>query len=241
MRVKTKIVFVVLATALATTILLSGVAVQARPNGGLKPGIDFSGPHFNLNLHGVPDGIDKFSVDSIGDGRHSIFVPLSPDADFSIEYAFSYTLNWTVYDCDATGDGTASIVLPAYMYLDTDNDGVEDTRRQVAYYMCYLVGLGKPADDSQVLIAPGVAYNASWTGYQLNQEELTVSGHRKGTPVWYNGTELFFADVSFFNGTITTEYVDQWIFDIPGLEGYWWQMTNNGVKLMQVRFYPVFK
>ncbi len=232
---------VLTAAALTTALLLTAIfAVQAKPNEGLKPGVDFSGPHFNLNIHGVPDGIDKFAVDSIGDGRHSIFVPLSATlGNFTINYAFSYDLNWTVLDCDATVDGTASIILPAYMYLDTNNDAVEEKVR-VKYYMVYLAGLGKPSETSSTIIYPQAAYNASWTAFQLNQNSLTVTGHRKGQPVWYNGTDLFFADVSFFNGTITTEYVDQWIFDIPGLEGYWWQVTNNDVKLMQVRFYPVF-
>ncbi|MBS7633896.1 hypothetical protein KEJ34_00090 [Candidatus Bathyarchaeota archaeon] len=41
--------------------------------------------------------------------------------------------------------------------------------------------------------------------------------------------------------TSFTWYNNTWIFDIPGLEGYWREMTNSGVKLMQIRFYPVFK
>jgi hypothetical protein len=232
--------YALLVTALAATLLLTAVlTVQARS--GLKPGIDFSGPHFNLNVHGVPPGVDKFDNDSTGPGRHSIFVPLSPE-NFSIQYAFSYDLNWTVLDCDATSDGTVSIILPAYMYLDTNGDGIEDTKMRVSYYMCYLVGLGKPADDSFVMISPTAVYNESWTAFQLNQNQLTVTGHRKGPPVWYNGTDLFFADVTFNSTDLgLIDYTDQWIFDIPGLEGYWWQMTNSGVKLMQVRFYPVFK
>jgi hypothetical protein len=236
----------VTAVFVATLLMTTALAVQAKPNGGrLKPGIDFSGPHFNLNVHGVPVGVDKFKVDSIGEGRPSIFVPGSAyDSEgnpisFSIEYAFSLTKNWTVLDCDATVDGTASIILPAYMYVDTDSDGIEEKLR-VKYYMLYIAGLGKPSDDSMMIIEPQVAYNASWTAYQLNEDRLDVAGKRKGKPVWYNGTDLFFADVTFFNGTDYIDYVNQWIFDIPGLEGYWWQMTNNDVKMMQFRFYPVF-
>jgi len=232
----------VISALMAALVLAGTIAVYAGGNGRLKPGVDFSGPHFNLNVHGVPEGVDKFADDSIGDGRHSIFVPLSASEGFTIQYAFSYTLNWTVLDCDATGDGTASIILPAYMYLDTNGDGV-DEKKQVSYYMVYLVGLGKPVDGSVVMIDPEAAYNASWEAFQLNQDHLEVTGKRKGTPYWYNGTDLFFADVTFHNlidGTFT-DYTDTWIFDIPGLEGYWWQTTNNGVKLMQVRFYPVFR
>ncbi|MEM2984857.1 MAG: hypothetical protein QXL24_06510, partial [Candidatus Jordarchaeaceae archaeon] len=118
-----------------------------------------------------------------------------------IQYAFSYDLNWTVLDCDATEDGTASIILPAYVYLDNDGDGVEETKTRVRYYMVYLVGLGKPKDDSMIIIEPKPAYNESWTAFQLNEDHLEVSGKRKGKPVWFNGTDLFFADVAFWNGT----------------------------------------
>jgi hypothetical protein len=239
------------ASVLMAALLLAGtiVVVYAKGNGRLKPGVDFSGPHFNLNIHGVPYGVDKFKDDSVGSSRHSIFVPLSPDegpVEFDLEYAFSYDSNWTVLDCDATGDGYASIILPAYMYLDTDGDG-EEEKKQVSYYMVYLVGLGKPADDSVVVIEPEATYNESWTAFQLNQDKLEVTGKRKkNQPLWFNGTELFFADVKFCYDPdslypVCTEYFDTWIFDIPGLEGYWWKMTNNDVKLMQVRFYPVFK
>jgi hypothetical protein len=37
------------------------------------------------------------------------------------------------------------------------------------------------------------------------------------------------------------EYTDYSIFDVPGLEDYWWKVNNNDVRLMQVRFYPILK
>jgi len=239
------------ATTMATLLLVSVFAtsyvalVLAKPS---RPGIDFSGPHFNLNIHGVPAGVDKFKDDSIGSGRHSIFVPLYVDTtNITIEYAFSYDLNWTVVDCDATIDNYASIILPAYMYFDTDGDGIEDIKKSVSYYKVYVVGLGKPSDTSEVLIYPEVAHNGSWIAYEFYEDKLEVSGHRKGgkgktgQPVWYNGTDLFFVDVEFMNSTgDIIEYINQWVFDVPGLEGYWWKVTNNEVRLMQVRFYPVF-
>jgi hypothetical protein len=81
---------VLLATvAIATLLLIGAIAVQAKPN-GLKPGIDFSGPHFNLIVHGVPEGVDKFENDSIGSGRHTIFVPISTPENITILYAFFY-------------------------------------------------------------------------------------------------------------------------------------------------------
>jgi len=240
-----------LAAAITLTLLLtiSVLAINQNANAKrLKPGLDFSGPHFNLNVHGVPDGVDKFTNDSNGPGRHSIFVPLNTVGNITIRFGFSQTMNWTVLDCDATGPGgDASIVLPAYMYIDTNNDGIEDTPKRVAYYMAYIVGLGKPSDTALWIIYPQVAYNESWTAYQFNQDQLTVPAHMKGgkgktgQPVWYNATNLFFADVTFWNGISYLYYYDTWIFDIPGLEDYWWNVQNDGIKLMHIRFYPVFK
>jgi hypothetical protein len=37
------------------------------------------------------------------------------------------------------------------------------------------------------------------------------------------------------------EYTEYSIFDVPGLEDYWWKVKNNDVRLMQVRFYPILK
>ncbi len=152
-------IYLLTAIALILILLFPGmIVVQAKPNGGLKPGVGFSGPHLNLNIHGVPPGVDEFKNDSIVPGRHSTFVPISYPENITIEYAFSYQLNWTVLDCDATEDGYVSIILPEYMYLDLDGDGVEETKRQVSYYMVYLVGLGKPSDSN--------SYNISRTGIQ---------------------------------------------------------------------------
>ena len=249
-----KLISVVTAVLLLTASA-SLLIAQAKP-AHLKPGVDFSGPHFNLNVHGVPAGVDKFFNDSTGHGRHSIFVPLTTADEggnpynITIQYAFSQDLNWTVLDCDATGEGhNASIILPAYMYLDTNGDGIEDVSRRVKYYFLYVVGLGKPKEMTQVIVYPEAQGNASWTAYHFYEDPLIVEGHQiggkgKGTtgqPTWYNGTGLFFADVTFWNGTDTIEYVNQWVFDIPGLEDYWWNVNNDGVKLLKLRFYPVFK
>lgn len=45
-------------------------------------------------------------------------------------------------------------------------------------------------------------------------------------------------------GTVTTSafcrsYTDEWVFNIGDFVTYLWDMQNNGLKLMQVRFYPV--
>ena len=217
-----------------------GLVAEAKPNGGngLRPGVDFSGPHFNLNVHGVPSGVDKFENDSIGPGRHTVFIPID-GVDLNISYRFDFTLNWTVEDCDATEDGTVKIVLPAYFYNDTDGDGIDEDKLRVAYYMCYVVGLGKPTEGT-ILIVPEAVFNDTLTLFTFNQDKLEVT-RKRGQPQWQNATDLFFVDAYYWNGTGYEEYLDTWVFDVPGLEGYWWDVSNTGIKHMQIRFYPVFR
>lgn len=218
-----------------------GLVAEAKPNGGngLRPGVDFSGPHFNLNVHGVPSGVDKFDDDTIGPGRHTIFIPID-GVDLNISYRFDLTLNWTIEDCDATTDGTVKIVLPAYFYNDTDEDGIDEDKLRVAYYMVYVVGLGKPV-EGMILIDPEAMFNGSVTFYGFNDNGPLDVRRTKGTPQWQNATDMFFVDARFFNGTDYIDYSDTWVFDMPGLEGYWWDVSNTGIKHMQIRFYPVFR
>ena len=284
----------------------SGLMVEARR---LQPGVDFEGPHFNLNVHGVPDGVDKFTDDSIGSGRHSIFVPLNNTEPISIEFAMSNLLNWTVADCDATGDGYASIILPRYMWIDTNGDGEEDTQKRVNSYKVYVVGLGKPGDNEMIL-SPRAEFTDSSGKVYYYWGDVTIEGHKNrksgkdtGQPDWQNATDLFLVDTTLWidtdgdgvvdqewndlnangivdspewndtNGNFVVDagewndldldgvvdsdewvdtdgdfvvdnelitYEDEWVFNIEYLDGYWWDVRNDGVRLMQVRFYPVF-
>ncbi len=328
---------------LATIVATTGLSVDAKPE-RLQPGIDFSGPHFNLIVHGVPDGVDKFKNDSIGEGRHTMFVPLnSTEQSITIEFAVSDELNWTMVDCDATGDGYASLILPRYMYIDTDGDGIEDTPKKVDLYKVFVVGLGKPGDNEIILYPTATFTNETGTDYYY-WDDFTLDGHKNkphggkptGQPDWQNVTDLFIVDaMTIWNdtnndGNIDMEWIDtndngimdagewvdsngdfiidldtewtdsfpyngyldagewydldnntiidlanewtdnitingildagewhdynndtmidveliyyenEWVFNIEYLEDYWWDVKNDGVQLMQIRFYPVF-
>jgi hypothetical protein len=244
--------------AITITILMLatstyGAFVHAKPNNkSPKPGDPgFTGPHFNLNIHGIPDNLDKFKNDSIGSGRHSIFVPL--DTTETITGHFNITLavasdpdqNWTVLDCDGTVDGTVSIILPRYVWVNVStNGGWEWIQKQVDYYNVYVVGLGKPTEH-KIVVEPQAYFDNVTNKVYYQWDSFDVPGHGKGKggggqPKWQNVTNWFFATTTLWNGTDFIDYVDTWVFDIP-LDEYWWKVTNEGIKLMKVRFYPVFK
>jgi hypothetical protein len=275
-----------LITPMMALLLVSLLAVSAGTFVFAKrfqPGIDFDGPHHNLNIHGVPDGIDKFEDDTVGSGRHSIFIPLTNEDPITIQFSMSEELNWTVTDCDATGDGSASIILPRYMFVDTDNDPeTPDEKLRVNSYKVYLVGLGKPGEN-EIVVSPRAEFSDSSGKVYYYWGDVTYEGHKNkkhggadtGQPNWQNATDLFLVDTTLWidadgdgvvdqewndangdgivdpgewvdaddDGVIDNElitYEDEWVFNIEYLDGYWWDMQNSGVRLMQVRFYPVF-
>ena len=103
--------------------------------------------------------------------------------------------------------------------------------------------------------------------WELVDEELTLDDHRKsgkgkgntGQPNWQNATGLFLLDAAiwvddlnldddYWNATSNdydegelVVFDDEWVFNVDYLDSYWWDVKNNDVRLMQVRFYPVFK
>src|SRR5262249_35267190 len=88
----------------------SGVETGADGTSTLRSAL--SGPHYNLNIIGVPK--DK-SADMTGSDGHRIFVPLDGKADIELAQG-----DFQVLDANGT-DGTASFQLPN---PDPDGDGV---------------------------------------------------------------------------------------------------------------------
>lgn len=259
---KTKI----LATSVVVLLLVSMLAGMVQVY-AIKPGDPgFTGIHFNLNLHGVPEGRN---VPSGGDGRHSIFVPLIGDYELSIKVD---GIQWRVTDCDGTDDGEVKIILPEDIY-DAGLDGILGTGDDilighVKYYNVYVVGLGKPIDGAEAIIFPNAEFakNEIEKIWRIGDVGLKIPGHGNGKlkgsgggkPNWQNATDLFFLDLILWIEDLNGDgnwwdpvlgdydvgevviYEDEWVFDIEYLLNYWWDVSNNDIGLMQIRFYPVF-
>ncbi len=222
------------ATFLATVVALvlafvvyscnqqENVPVGASAAGGgalsLKPGTDFNGPHYNLNIIGVPQ--DKLNGNFDNTNRHTIFIPLytdwvtdpcfttgplqsqSPTKGVRLRIGPSGDADFYVTDGNATDDKYAEFLMPA------TPDG----------YDVYISGKGKPGGclDIEAYTFDGTTY--SFIGH--------VDVDRKtGQPTWQNAKWLLYGP------TGTAFFAD------PLVE-YFWQLYNNGLRLMQVRFYP---
>jgi hypothetical protein len=239
-----KVVFI----ALAVILVVAMVPIAAF---AAKPGTDFSGFHQTLNLIGK----DKIMPgDYNNPDRGTMFVPkdtagmtfTNPDDPDSpvfqgIKISITQGTEFAVIDGNAT-DGFGAFQLGA------------------GKYSCYIAVKAKDAKMSGLVNITGwvQAYdNLGQLWYYLNVGTVGVSKAKNST--YTDATGLFFVDTTedtfdFLTGS-EADYVDglgMWVFDyMAGLDAwdtdlydlsdlaYFWQLTNDGAKLIQVRFYPM--
>ncbi len=215
-----------------------------------KPGTDFRGLHYNLNLIGK-------KTDWSGGGsynnpdRHTMFVPedttsfINPNTN-----ELCYTPNgfpgitiWMTQcgwgnDCDdfAVIDGNAF------------DDCTCEFQLAPGVYEVYIVAKAKPAkkDDSEYYtdIAGWIRYidtelDTNYLYYKLG--EIRVKKSKK----WWDATDLFYVP-SGLDPYGIVEVDDMWVFEylyylgqLENIqdEAYFWQYDNHGNKLVKVRFY----
>jgi hypothetical protein len=159
--------------------------------------------------------------------RHTLFVPLSG----SVKITYIAGTEFQVLDGNCTDADGCTIEVPS--------DPLGDL-----CYDVYATGLGKP-NAGQVIV------NASCTidgligscADALLLDTFTVD-RPKGKPRRQNISDVFRAtgcvDLGGVEGVCDTgdlQFNNVWIFNIPQLLDYFWDYTNTGLRLMQVRFY----
>ncbi len=180
-----------------------------------------TGTHYNLNIIGVAK---EKTADMTGGNGHRIFVGLGgrkPGEPLSTKIMLSQSTDGTFQVLDGNGtDGQASFKLPA-----------------PGTYSIWARPLGKPGGESQVTTCA----TDPVTGEELcsTSNEVFIRNSGKST----------FRDVTT---TLTTIDLDESLTDVitacgattvslfdPCLEGYFWNYDNNGLRILQLRFYPL--
>jgi hypothetical protein len=215
---------IVLSCVLVTVLLLllmCPLGVFAGKGNGFP-----SGPHYEFGLIGRPNNYTGSGTDN--SHRHNIFIPLDTEGyvDGKVRLTMTQGEEFLVIDGDATGDGKAALQIGP------------------GYYAVFARALGKPGGNLGVDAFftywkdEGVTSDAVWLG---NVDFTRVANK----PLTRNISKLF-----YFTGTITVveedvdivyTYNNEWVFDIDFLADYWWDLDNNGLKRLEIRFYPVPK
>jgi hypothetical protein len=208
--------------AAATAAALTATAVASAQKATTGNGAP-SGAHFNLNIIGVSH--DK-SANMDSGGGSVIFVSLgSRNVTVSTKILLSQSADGVFEVLDKNGtDGQASFALPA-----------------PGTYTVWARALGTPGGKAKITTC---ATDPALTGTDgsticSTQNEVFVRGTGKSS----------FRNVTTALTTITLDAVADSaavaacgtttvsLFN-PCLQGFFWQYDNNGLKLLQVRFYP---
>ena len=241
---------------LASLAALMVAGLVASPAYAAPKGIDFNGAHFNLNLVGkdktMPGAYDN-------PDRHTMFVP-TDTAGFSFDINTPNNLN------EATMAGVKISMTQGAEFAMLDGnatDGQGSFQLGAGKYMVYIAVKAKvPKTPGTVSITGWVeSYdNLGQLWYYIPVGDVSVSKGKQ----WTDASDLFYvtADEDTFDFLTGTEAnydaaLGVWVFDyMAGLDGwyeasagtaaydlsdlaYFWQVQNDGAKLIQVRFYKV--
>ena len=205
-----------LAAVLAATMGATAVAVAQTGNGAP------SGSHYSLNIVGVPRA--KNANPDWGSG-HVIFVSLgSKDVSVSTKILLSQNADGSFDVLDKNGtDGEASFSLPA-----------------PGGYTVWARALGKPGGQAKITTCAMDIVITDPAEICSTQNEVFVRD--KGKSSFRNVTDALTtivldpianADAVTACGGTTVSLFD------PCLQGFFWDYDNNGLKLLQVRFYQI--
>lgn len=188
-----------------------------------------NGPHYNLNIIGVPKDKD---ADMTGDNGHRMFVKLYGKSKIKLIEGDDFG----VLDANGTDNNGASFQLPN---PDPDGDGQTD-------YSIWMRALGKPGGSAVITLCADADLTEEY--YEVcTADPLEVeSGNGNGPPKFRDVTKklltvLVLEDIIFIDGDGVEQTISAGrygIFD-EEFEDYFWDYDNNGLKLLQLRFYQV--
>ena len=211
--------------------LIVALAITLSVPAFAQVGQGLSGPHYNLNIIGVPK--DKTVPTMTDSDRHTIFVPLQSGGDVGRTVKIFYVAgdHFEVIDGNATDDNEATIMVPS--------DPLGDL-----CYDVYAVGLGKPNRNAVVQAECIIEDLIGSCSDALLLDNFTVDRPKKKPPQRINISDIFRASGCIDLGGVAgvcdkgdLQFSGVWIFNIPQLLEYFWDYDNNGLKLMQLRFY----
>lgn len=172
-----------------------------------------SGSHYNLNIIGVPK---NKKADMSSNQGHRIFVPLDRKSKILLGEG-----DFQVLDANGT-DGEAKFQLPN---PDPDNSGT-------SVYSVFARPLGKPGGAATIATCATDVV----TGEEVCSTLNYIATRSKGKSNFTNVTaELLYMYVDLDGDGVDERYP---LFD-DALQDYFWSYDNNGLKLLQLRFYPM--
>ncbi len=210
--------YLVVSGLLAPSLLWVCSSVSGGDPGNGAP----SGPHYNLNLIGVPTDKTAPMDDNSG---HRIFVKLEGKTSIGLAEG-----DFAVLDANGTDGNGAKFQLPN---PDPDSDGI-------TVYSVWARALGKPGGHGTLntcATSPGLdgIFGTPDDEEVCSLDTLKVQ-RTKGQQKFVDVSKyLLYVYVDLNGDGIAERYP---LFS-DALQDYLWSYDNYGLKLIQLRFYPV--
>jgi hypothetical protein len=223
--------------SLIIEILIVTMVVSAASAITTEDGTKLTGAHYNLNIIGVQN---RKTADMTGTSGHTIFVDLEGKSKISLAEAPEGE-SFEVLDRNGTGGSGAKFQLPA---ADPDNTGT-------TWYSVFARPLGQPNGKAKMTTG---ATDPGPDGVLGTADDITVYSvsvlaveRTKGHQKFENVTEELLYIYTYvwvdagpdgIAGTADDTYAFERVplFD-DTLQDYFWDYDNNGLKLLQLRFY----
>lgn len=174
-----------------------------------------NGQHYSLNIIGVPKGK---TASMTGNNGSRIFVPLDGTTRIYLAEGSSFA----VLDANGTDSNGAKFQLPP---ADADNDGTTS-------YSVFARALGTPGGGSSTT----TCMTDSATGEEICSVYSMELNRTNGKQTFQNVSK----ELLYVYAQLDT---DPQLERVPlfgdGYENFLWEYDNNGLKLAQLRFYPI--
>lgn len=206
-------------------IAATAVSLLAQPGNGAP-----SGSHYNLNIIGVEK---SKTADMTNSSRHTIFVALGDNGYVKTRINLSEG-DYAVLDGNGT-DGTAAFQLPDPGY-NCPSDPTDSCWNDPQVYTVWVRALGKPGGKATVTTCQDDGSGSEDAIVCSLDVSVTVE-RTKGKQTFQNVTKTLTTlclDTDNTPGCDTRTH----LFQDPNRQ-YFWDYDNNGLRLMQMRFYPV--
>ena len=205
----------VMAVAVAAIMAVAVIVPNVMANGNGAP----NGAHYNLNLIGQEKN-DILPNDA--NNGHRIFVNLYGHSNIYLQNGTDFG----VIDADATdGSGAFQMPLPNNLYDSLGN------YIGPGNYTVWIRAVGKPVGNGNIITCAKDPLTHEEVCSTDNVILMRTKGQQKFIDVTKELTTL-----TYFNSTLGKDVTVD-IFD-PLLYGYLWDYDNNGLKTVQLRFYP---
>lgn len=192
-----------------------------------------SGAHYNLNIIGVPK--DK-TADMTGANGHAIFVKLDGKSkiwlcESGVDTACADVDGFAVLDANGTDTNGATFALPNPVDQCVTDPATGEYTSCTTWYSVFARAPGNSGGDAKMSTCGTITTGPDAGDTVCSVQVLEVKQGSK----FQNVTKYLLFVYADVDGDGAVELVP--IFD-DRLEGYYWDYDNNGLKLLQLRFYP---